>query len=49
MALSTMPTSTSSIEPLQNQSTMRCTALAATRPRASGMIDIGAAVDRVAR
>ena len=33
MDASTMPTSTSSIEPLQNQSTMRCTALAATRPR----------------
>jgi transcriptional regulator with XRE-family HTH domain len=33
VALSTMPTRTSSIEPLQNQSTMRCTALAATRPR----------------
>src|SRR4029077_19447335 len=35
MAVSTMPTRTSSTEPLQNQSTMRWTALAATRPRGS--------------
>src|SRR3954453_14062864 len=35
IAVSTMPTRTSSIEPLQNQSTMRCTALAATCPRGS--------------
>ncbi len=35
IAVSTIPTRTSSTEPLQNQSTMRWTALAATRPRAS--------------
>ena len=35
IAVSTMPTSTSSTDPLQNQSTIRCTARAATRPRAS--------------
>src|SRR3954463_3308004 len=35
IAVSTMPTRTSSIEPLQNQSTMRCRALGATRPRGS--------------
>jgi len=35
MAVSTMPTKTSSTEPLQNQSTMRWTAFAATRPRGS--------------
>ncbi len=35
IAKSTMPTRTSSIEPLQNQSTTRCTALAATRSRGS--------------
>src|SRR5215510_11010784 len=33
IALSTMPTSTSSTDPLQNQSMMRCTAFAATFPR----------------
>ena len=35
IAVSTMPTRTSSTEPLQNQSTMRWTAFAATRPRGS--------------
>ena len=33
MALSTMPTRTSSTDPLQNKSTIRWTALAATFPR----------------
>src|SRR3954462_13257934 len=39
-----MPTRTSSTEPLQNQSTMRWTAFAATRARLGGLVDIGSPI-----